>query len=106
MSCGPQTSAALTSALYQLAVHGEQQQALHAEVTRVLGRDAPLTASALEDMPYLRAVLKEVLRMYPVVIGNGRTLTVDTVVGGYLIPKGVSAARGPRPSKHTSHYRF
>ncbi|KAE8745658.1 Cytochrome P450 CYP301 [Frankliniella occidentalis] len=82
------TSAALSSALYQLALHPEQQEKLHGEVVRVLGPDGAVTASALEDMPYLRAVLKEVLRMYPVVIGNGRTLTEDTVVGGYLIPKG------------------
>jgi hypothetical protein len=28
-------------------------------------------------------------RMYPVVIGNGRLLTRDTVIAGYRIPKGV-----------------
>lgn len=28
-------------------------------------------------------------RMYPVVIGNGRQLTKDTVICGYNIPKGV-----------------
>lgn len=28
--------------------------------------------------------------MYPVVIGNGRQLTKDTVICGYNIPKGVS----------------
>jgi cytochrome P450 len=28
-------------------------------------------------------------RMYPVVIGNGRLLTRDTVISGYHIPKGV-----------------
>ncbi|XP_034243992.1 probable cytochrome P450 49a1 isoform X3 [Thrips palmi] len=82
------TSAALASALYQIARHPEEQETLHQEVARVLGRDGDVTAAALEDMPYLRAVLKEVLRMYPVVIGNGRTLTEDTVVAGYRIPKG------------------
>lgn len=28
-------------------------------------------------------------RMYPVVIGNGRTMTKDTVIAGYQIPEGV-----------------
>lgn len=28
--------------------------------------------------------------MYPVVIGNGRCMTKDTVIGGYQIPEGVS----------------
>jgi cytochrome P450 family 49 subfamily A len=27
--------------------------------------------------------------MYPVIIGNGRSLQSDTVIGGYRIPKGV-----------------
>lgn len=27
--------------------------------------------------------------MYPVVIGNGRSTTSDTVIGGYCVPKGV-----------------
>lgn len=27
--------------------------------------------------------------MYPVVLGNGRCMTKDTVVGGYKVPKGV-----------------
>uniref|UniRef100_A0A1B6KMR5 Cytochrome P450 n=1 Tax=Graphocephala atropunctata TaxID=36148 RepID=A0A1B6KMR5_9HEMI len=39
-------------------------------------------------MLYLRAVIKETLRMYPVVIGNGRCMTRDSVVAGYQIPKG------------------
>lgn len=28
--------------------------------------------------------------MYPVVIGNGRCMTKDTIICGYKIPKGVS----------------
>lgn len=32
-------------------------------------------------------------RMYPVVIGNGRQLTKDTVICGYNIPKGVRTNR-------------
>lgn len=28
--------------------------------------------------------------MYPVVIGNGRSMTTDTIIGGYHVPKGVS----------------
>lgn len=27
--------------------------------------------------------------MYPVVIGNGRTMTSDTIICGYYVPKGV-----------------
>lgn len=28
--------------------------------------------------------------MYPVIIGNGRSLQKDTMLGGYHVPKGVS----------------
>lgn len=28
-------------------------------------------------------------RMYPVVIGNGRCMTKDTIIKGYRVPKGV-----------------
>jgi hypothetical protein len=27
--------------------------------------------------------------MYPVIIGNGRSLTSDAIIGGYQVPKGV-----------------
>lgn len=27
--------------------------------------------------------------MYPTVIGNGRSTTSDTIIGGYHVPKGV-----------------
>lgn len=52
--------------------------------------DTKFDSSMLEKTPYLRACIKETLRMYPVVIGNGRTLQSDTVACGYQIPKGVS----------------
>ena len=28
-------------------------------------------------------------RMFPVIIGNGRSLQADTIIGGFRIPKGV-----------------
>lgn len=52
-------------------------------------KDATITEETLEKIPYLRACIKETLRMYPVVLGNGRSLQSDTVISGYNVPKGV-----------------
>ncbi|XP_045453653.1 probable cytochrome P450 49a1 [Melitaea cinxia] len=81
------TSNAVASTLYQLSKRPEVQEKLYEEVTGVL-QGRPLKAGDISQMPYLKACIKEVLRMYPVVIGNGRQLTKDTVICGYNIPKG------------------
>lgn len=39
-------------------------------------------------MPYLRACIKEVSRLHPVVIGHLRKVNQDMVLQGYQIPKG------------------
>ncbi|XP_028169240.1 probable cytochrome P450 49a1 [Ostrinia furnacalis] len=81
------TSNAVASTLYQLALRPEVQDRIHEEVTKAL-QGRPMKPGDINQMPYLKACVKEVLRMYPVVIGNGRQLTKDTVICGYNIPKG------------------
>nr|XP_024218841.1 probable cytochrome P450 301a1, mitochondrial [Halyomorpha halys] len=81
------TSAAVSSILYQLSLHEEKQNKLYEEINRVVQK-GPITMKKLDQMLYLKACIKETLRMYPVVIGNGRCLKKDTVICGYLIPKG------------------
>ncbi|XP_049878400.1 probable cytochrome P450 49a1 [Pectinophora gossypiella] len=81
------TSNAVASILYQLSLRPEVQEKLYEEINRVL-QGKPLKPGDINQMPYLKACVKEVLRMYPVVIGNGRQLTKDTVICGYNIPKG------------------
>ncbi|CAH1160274.1 unnamed protein product [Phaedon cochleariae] len=83
------TSNAVASILYQLAIHQEKQEILREEISRVLPQlQTQITNDKLEDMPYLRSCIKETLRMYPVVIGNGRQTTSDSIIRGYHIPKG------------------
>ncbi|XP_015983171.2 25-hydroxyvitamin D-1 alpha hydroxylase, mitochondrial isoform X1 [Rousettus aegyptiacus] len=79
----------LSWALYELSQHPEVQTALHSEITAALGpgSNAHFSATALSQLPLLKAVLKEVLRLYPVVPGNSRVPDKDICVGDYIIPK-------------------
>ncbi|KAM3965961.1 putative cytochrome P450 49a1-like [Aphomia sociella] len=81
------TSNAVASTLYQLSLRPHVQEKLYEEISGVL-QGRPMKPGDVNQMPYLRACIKEVLRMYPVVVGNGRQLTKDTVICGYNIPKG------------------
>ncbi|XP_043302436.1 25-hydroxyvitamin D-1 alpha hydroxylase, mitochondrial isoform X1 [Cervus canadensis] len=79
----------LSWALYELSRHPEIQTALHAEISAALGPGSSTqpSATALSQLPLLKAVVKEVLRLYPVVPGNSRVPDKDIYVGEYIIPK-------------------
>ncbi|KAK2171156.1 hypothetical protein NP493_1092g00050 [Ridgeia piscesae] len=80
------TSNTLAFTLHLLSTHPEVQEKLHAEVSRVLGQGTP-TPESMEQMSYLKCILKEALRLYPVVTMNVRVLDEDLVIDGYRIPK-------------------
>ncbi|XP_066221935.1 25-hydroxyvitamin D-1 alpha hydroxylase, mitochondrial [Saccopteryx leptura] len=79
----------LSWALYELSRHPKVQTELHSEITAALGQgsNAQSSAMALSQLPLLKAVIKEVLRLYPVVPGNSRVPDKDIRVGDYIIPK-------------------
>ncbi|KAJ8260182.1 hypothetical protein GJAV_G00178020 [Gymnothorax javanicus] len=81
-------SGTMSWSLYELSRHQELQATLRDEVLGVLkGRLVP-GAADVAQMPLLKAVVKEVLRLYPVIPGNARVVPDrDIQVGGYLIPK-------------------
>ncbi|XP_014208635.1 probable cytochrome P450 49a1 [Copidosoma floridanum] len=83
------TSNSVASILYQMAQHPDKQDLLYEELKRVLPADGHVETGHIDQLKYLKACVRETQRMYPVVIGNGRCMTNDTVIGGYQVPKGV-----------------
>ncbi|MGH0146385.1 UNVERIFIED_CONTAM: hypothetical protein FKN15_012872 [Acipenser sinensis] len=86
------TSFTLSWSSYLLARHPQVQQAVYDEVVRNLGRYQAPIAEDISQLPLIRGVVKETLRLFPVLPGNGRVMHEDMVVGGYLIPKGTQLA--------------
>lgn len=77
--------------MLQLSQNPEKQDKLYEELLKVLpAQNSPITSETLENLPFLKACIKEALRMYPVVLGNGRSLQSNATICGYNVPKGVS----------------
>ncbi|KAG9477549.1 hypothetical protein GDO78_002769 [Eleutherodactylus coqui] len=86
------TSFTLSWATYLLAKNPQIQQTVYNQIVENLGKDVVPTAEDIPRVPLVRAVLKETLRLFPVLPGNGRVTQEDMVLGGYLIPKGTQLA--------------
>nr|XP_057944875.1 cytochrome P450 27C1 isoform X1 [Doryrhamphus excisus] len=86
------TSFTLSWASYLLARHPDIQEQISMEVVRTLGPKAVATADDIPRLPLIRGLVKETLRLFPVLPGNGRITQDDLVVGGYFIPKGTQLA--------------
>ncbi|KAK3858045.1 hypothetical protein Pcinc_035734, partial [Petrolisthes cinctipes] len=82
------TSHAVGNVLYLLARHPEIQRKLQKEIDTVVGNREHLSPHHLNSLPYLKAVFRESLRVMPVNVGIVRRLTRDTVLGGYIVPRG------------------
>ncbi|XP_023301703.2 probable cytochrome P450 12c1, mitochondrial [Lucilia cuprina] len=81
------TSSVLSALILCLANNAEKQQKLREEILNTIGKSEKLTIENTKHLPYLRACIKEALRLYPVVFGNLRATGMDLCLSGYQIPK-------------------
>ncbi|XP_036331397.1 uncharacterized protein LOC118743033 isoform X2 [Rhagoletis pomonella] len=104
------TASSFITILYHLARNPDKQAALRRELIRIMpDPKTPLTAENTKNMPYLRACIKEGLRITPIAPGNLRTMPKDLVLSGYRIPRGTSVHIGNmalcNSEKHYPRYK-
>jgi len=87
------TALTISYALYALSENPASQQRLRAELEAVGTR--ALDAGDLEQLPYLDAVVRESLRLFPPAWLLSREVTVAFPLAGYEMPVGVELACSP-----------
>nr|UEN71163.1 cytochrome P450 4AV17 [Meteorus pulchricornis] len=96
------TANAAGTLLYYISINPRVQDKLRVEILNLLPKKTtPVTFEILNNIPYIKACIKESLRLTPIAIGNLRTMPANSVLGGYKIPKGV---RSLFDSKNTHCY--
>ncbi|KAM0185131.1 hypothetical protein ACHAPI_012281 [Fusarium lateritium] len=82
------TSSALNSAILYLSAHPKVQERANEELKKVVGDERSPTFEDEDELPYIRALGKEILRIRPVTtIGTPHYTTADIEFKGYHIPK-------------------
>jgi cytochrome P450 len=83
------TSATLNSALLHLVANPECIQQAHEELERVIPPGRGPTFDDEPNLPYIRSIVKEILRLKPVAsVGSPHATTEDIVYKDMWIPKG------------------
>jgi cytochrome P450 len=99
LTAGIETTAlALSWTFHELGRHPDVEKRVHAEVDEVLdGR--PVTGDDLPRLGYVRQVVDEVLRQYPLWMLMRRTLT-DVQLGDTRLPEGAEVIVSPHALHH------
>ena len=90
------TAAAMTWTIYALCLHPSVQSRLREEIHRSIpSGTADIGPNLIDSLPYLRAVINEVLRCYPTIPIIQRAAAHDTAILGQYIPKGTVITAPP-----------
>ncbi|KAL0336971.1 UNVERIFIED_CONTAM: Iridoid oxidase [Sesamum calycinum] len=82
------TSSTIEWGMSELLRNPDTMKKLQDEVDRIVGRGRKLEESDLNNMPYLQATVKEILRLHPVFpMLLPRNSMQDTEFMGYVVPK-------------------
>jgi cytochrome P450 len=88
------TALSLMFAVYLLSAHPVEAARLRTDIDNVL-QGRPIEVEDLKQLPFLDAVIREALRMYPPAYAFGRETTAAFELGGYKIPVGAQVAVSP-----------
>lgn len=94
------TALALSWSLYQIAKHPEVEAKIKDELEAVLGNEE-LSVGNVWKLPYVRAVLDEVMRMYPPAWVIGRVAKEDVNLGDAVLKKGQDILISPYAVHHS-----
>lgn len=93
------TASALQWAVYALCKNPNVQTRLRDEIRANLPSaddPTPISAAAIDNLPYLHAVCNEVLRFHPSVPTTSRVAVRDTSIVGTHVPKGTTLTMSPQ----------
>lgn len=86
------TASTLCTAFLALVTHPETLHAAHQELDTIIGADRTPTFDDEPNLPYIRALAKEVMRWRPVAVlgGTPHASTEDDHYNGFYIPSGTT----------------
>ncbi|OHX00029.1 cytochrome p450 [Colletotrichum incanum] len=83
------TVSSIATFFLAMMVYPEVQQKAQAEIDRVVGQERLPNIHDREELPYIEALAKEVMRWHPIgPMGLPHSSTEDDIFEGYFIPKG------------------
>ncbi|CAN8253965.1 unnamed protein product [Cochlearia groenlandica] len=91
--------------LARMVLHPEIQSTVHDELDQIVGRSRAVEESDVASLPYLTAVVKEVLRLHPPgpLLSWARLAITDTIIDGHLVPAGTTAMVNMWAISHDPH---